>query len=308
MPVNICLIGLGYMGRIHLEKLINLEDVNVLATVDIDEKKGTEISDKYNLPFLNDYRELFKTLDDIHGVIISSPTNTHFEIATYFMEKGVHVFIEKPMVKNSIEAEKLLNLTKKTGVILQVGHLERFNPAFKKALEYIKEPLMIEAKRTGPHTGRSTDIDVIFDLMIHDIDLMLCIIKEDSDCTAKVFGMELLNNGLDVATAIMEFKNGCKGILHANRVSSKKERSLNVFEKDRAIYIDLLNGTVTILAKNKDKGIDSTEYNAGKIDSVREELKEFIHAIAGKITPTVEGIDGLKAIKLAELIRSSLER
>ncbi|HPU29422.1 MAG TPA: Gfo/Idh/MocA family oxidoreductase [Syntrophorhabdaceae bacterium] len=307
MPINLCLVGLGYMGKIHLEKLLHMEDVKVSVVVDINKKIGNEISNTYKLPFFSDYKEAFKAFGDIQGVVISSPTDTHHEIATYFIEKGVHVFIEKPMVKDTKEADSIVKLAKKKDIIVQVGHLERFNPAFKKALEYIKNPVMIEARRTGPYTGRSTDIDVIFDLMIHDIDLMIHLNNEKLDCNARAYGMRLINDSFDAATAILEFENGFKGILYANRVSTRKERSLTVFENDRIVYTDLLNGTVTVMTKKQDKNLEFIEHNTGKIDSVKEELKEFVDVISNNKLPTIQGIDGLKAVKLAELIRSSIE-
>ncbi|MCX7965479.1 MAG: Gfo/Idh/MocA family oxidoreductase [Syntrophorhabdaceae bacterium] len=308
MQVNICLIGLGYMGRIHLEKLLNMEDVKVSAVVDIDKKKGHEILNSCNIPFICDYRDTFKICNDIQGVIISTPSDTHYEIATFFIERGVHVFIEKPMTNNIKDAISVAKLAEKKGTTLQVGHLERFNPAFKNAIAYINEPLIIEARREGPYTGRSTDIDVVFDLMIHDIDLMLSIIKEDHECRVTSFGLKVLNKSLDIATAIIEFRNGCKGILHANRVSSKKERVFNVFERERTIYTDLLNGHVTIIKKNHKNELETIEYKTGKIDSVKEELKEFVNAISKRISPTVKVSDGFKAIRIAELIRTSIER
>ncbi|HPP06607.1 MAG TPA: Gfo/Idh/MocA family oxidoreductase, partial [Syntrophorhabdaceae bacterium] len=292
----------------HLEKLLNTKGVNVSAVVDIDKKIGQNISNTYNLPFFTDYRDVFKASQNIHGVVISSPTDTHYDIAAYFMEKGVHVFIEKPMVKNTEEAEVLLNIAERKNILIQVGHLERFNPAFKKALEYIKKPVMIEARRTGPYTGRSIDIDVIFDLMIHDIDLLIFIKKDDLECNTKTYALRLINEGFDVATAMLEFKKGFKAVLHANRVSTRKERSFIVFEDDRIVYIDLLNGTVTVTEKTQNNHIEIIEHSAGKIDSVKEEIEGFVEAILNRTTPMVKGTDGLKAVKLAELIRSSIER
>jgi len=308
MPINLCLVGLGYMGKIHLEKLLHMEGVKVSAVVDIDRKIGKEISNTYNLPFFSDYKEVLKAFCDIQGAVISSPTDTHHDVATYFMEKGVHIFIEKPLAKNTNEADSIVRLAKKKGLILQVGHLERFNPAFKKALEYISKPVMIEARRTGPFTGRSTDIDVIFDLMIHDIDLMIYLNNGLLDCKVSAYGMRLINDNFDVATATLKFKNGLKGLLYANRVSARKERSFTVFENDRIVYIDLLNGTVTVVIKKQDKNLEFKEHDTEKIDSVKEELKEFTSAVLNHTPPSIQGIDGLNAIKLAELIKLSVER
>ncbi|MBP8626211.1 MAG: Gfo/Idh/MocA family oxidoreductase [Syntrophorhabdaceae bacterium] len=304
MPLRLCLVGAGYMGRIHLEKLLNLEGVHISGIVDIDKNTCTALSERYNIPFFNDYRDVTDISD---AIVISSPTDTHYEIARYCMEKGIHVFIEKPMAKNTIEAASLVNLARDKGVTLQIGHLERFNPAFKVAMDTIKDPVIIEARRTGPYTGRSTDIDVVMDLMIHDIDLMVCIMKARIKRVIKAYGLTLINSSADVGTAIVEFENRCLASIHANRVSTKKERVLTVFERERIISIDLLNGSISINTKKHGIGIETYEHDAGKIDSVKEELKEFIDSISGRGVPTVQGTDGMKALEIAELIRNSLE-
>ncbi|HOV89477.1 MAG TPA: Gfo/Idh/MocA family oxidoreductase [Syntrophorhabdaceae bacterium] len=303
MSLRICLVGAGYMGRIHLEKLLGFEDVRISGIIDIDNSLGLSLSETYNVPFFKDFHETAGISD---AVVISSPTDTHYEIARYFMENGIHVFIEKPMARNMAEASSLVDIARDRGVVLQIGHLERFNPAFRMAVDFIKKPLMIESRRTGPYTGRSTDIDVVMDLMIHDIDLMLCIVDKRVKKVMDASGLKFINKSVDVATSFLEFENGSLAILHANRVSTKRERVFTVFEDDRIISIDLLNGSVSINSKTSDK-IEISEYNAGKIDSVKEELKEFIHAISGRGMPTVSGTDGVNAIEIAEMIRKSLE-
>ncbi|MCX8109979.1 MAG: Gfo/Idh/MocA family oxidoreductase [Syntrophorhabdaceae bacterium] len=305
MPINISLIGAGYMGSIHLEKLLTLDGVQVSGIVDIDNGIGKCISDRHKIPFFCDYRDIVSISD---GIVIASPTETHYEIARYCLEKGIHVFIEKPMAMNVKEAVYLIDLTRDKGLVLQIGHLERFNPAFKKAEEFIENPIIIEARRTGPYTGRSTDIDLVSDLMIHDIDLLLCILKARVRSVIKAYGMPLINDKEDVVTATLEFENGCIATLHVNRVSAGKERVLTVFEKDRALYIDLLNGRLTVKTKKQERDFETHDYEAGKIDSVREELKEFVDSIQGKTRPTVDGASGLRALEIVGLIRTSLER
>ncbi len=304
MSLRICLIGAGYMGRIHLEKLSKLEHIQISGIVDIDNSLGSSLSETYNIPFFNDFHDVAGISD---AVVISSPTDTHYEMARYFMENRIHVFIEKPVARNTEEALSLVNIAKDKGIILQIGHLERFNPAFRMAKDFIKEPILIESRRTGPYTGRSTDIDVVMDLMIHDIDLMLSVCKKRIKKVINASGLKFINKSIDVATAFLKFEDGSLANLYANRVATKKERVFTVFEDERIISIDLLNGNVTINSKTSDKTIETAEYNAGKIDSVQEELKEFIHAISGNGRPTVSGADGVNALEIAELIKKSLE-
>jgi len=305
MPVDISLVGAGYMGSIHLEKLLTLEDVHVPGIVDIDRCTGKNLSERHNVMFFDNYREAVALSD---GIVIASPTETHYEIARYCIEKGVHVFIEKPMARDVKEAAQLIDMARDKGVVLQIGHLERFNPAFKKAVEFIENPIIVEAKRTGPYTGRSTDIDVVSDLMIHDIDLLLCIVKAKVRTVSKSYGISFINDKEDVATATIEFENNCIATLHVNRVSTKKERSFTVFERGRAVYIDLLNGRLSVNIKKQEREIETLDYEAGKIDSVREELKEFVDSIQGRARPTVDGTAGLMALEIVNLIRTSLER
>lgn len=305
MPVNISLVGAGYMGSIHLEKLLTLEGVHVPGIVDIESETGRILSERCGVPFFNDYRDVAAISD---AIVIASPTETHYEIARYCMEKSIHVFIEKPMARDVKEAAHLVNLARDKGVVLQIGHLERFNPAFKKAMEFIDKPIIVEAKRTGPYTGRSTDIDVVSDLMIHDIDLLLCIVKAKVKSVIKAYGLPFVNDREDVATATIEFEDGCIATLHVNRVSTNKERAFTVFETDRSVYMDLLNGRLTVNTKKQKAEIETHDYQAGKIDSVREELREFVESIHGRARPTVDGTSGIRALEIVELIRTSLER
>lgn len=302
MPLNISVIGTGHMGRIHLDKLMSMADVNVSGIVDIDNNIGKNLKERYNVPFFKDYMDI---IDLSNGVIISTPTDTHYSIAKKFLENNVHVFIEKPIASNIDEASALIEIAEKKGVVLQVGHLERFNPSFIKARQYIEKPLIVEARRTSNFTGRSVDIDAVLDLMIHDIDLLLSIVQSDV-AELKTYGFQFVSDKFDLADTTIKFKNGCIATLYASRISTKKERTFTILEKNKTIFIDLLNGNLTCNLKKIDGTIESLEYKADKIDSVKEELKEFVESVMGKHRPTVNGKDGLKALEMADLIRNSI--
>ena len=190
---------------------------------------------------------------------------------------------------------------------MQIGHLERFNPAYREAISHIKKPLFIEARRMSNFTGRSTDIDVVLDLMIHDIDLILSIMKEDVT-EIRAHGLHFASDKLDMVSAWLEFAGGCVACITASRVSVNKERNITIFEKNKQYFVDLLNGRLTGKTKKQDGSIETLEYEADKVDSVKEELSEFIYSIRGDKTPCVGGKEWLRALVIAEQIKAYIVR
>jgi predicted dehydrogenase len=299
MPLRIALVGAGHMGKIHLEKLALIHDAKIAGVVDIDLEKARQLGQKHNSPFFSDYRKL---INQSHGVIIATPTETHFKIARDFLDAGKHVFIEKPITSTQEEAKELIAIAKSKKLILQVGFLERFNPAFLKSLPMIKKPLLVESCRASGFTGRSTDIDVVLDLMIHDIDLILSIVRgEIRDIRAQ--GVSFVMDKLDVASARVEFENGCVVNLNVNRISTKKERTLVIFEKNQNFFIDLMNRKVIVTVKMNGGTIHTEEYLADQLDAVEHEISSFIQSITRGTSPIVKGEDGLKALVLADQIK-----
>ena len=304
MSLRLCVIGVGHMGRIHADKLKEMEGVTLCGLIDADHGCLAEASKKHSAPQFKDHRQILPFTD---AALIATPTETHYAIAKDCLERGIHVFMEKPITTTVREAEELIALAKARQLVLQVGHLERFSPAFTKALHYIKEPMFIEAQRISMFTGRSTDIDVIMDLMIHDIDLVLSIAGgKVTDVRAQ--GTPVVTNKIDVANARIEFENGCVASLTASRASKKKERTFKIFQKDRYLNLDLLKGHMTAIARGNKAGVQVEEYQAEVIDPVKDELKEFVHAIQEKRQPRVEGEHGLRALLLANLIRESIQK
>lgn len=299
MPLRIALVGAGHMGKIHLEKLASLQDIQIAGIADIDTEKAQKLALKYNTPYFNDYKQL---INKAEGVVISTPTDTHYQITRDFLEMGLHVLVEKPITSNQGEAKELIDLGKKKRLTVQVGFLERFNPAFMKSFPMIHKPLLIESRRASEFTGRSTDIDVILDLMIHDIDLILSIVHEEVlDIRAQ--GVSFVMDKIDVASARIEFANGCIANLNANRISAKKERTFTVFEKNQFFFVDLLNRKVIMTSKQNGGNIDTNEYLVDQFDAVRHELSAFIQSITKGTSPIVSGEDGMKALVLADQIK-----
>ena len=303
MSLRLCVIGVGHMGRIHADKLKEMGDVTLCGLIDADQGCLAEASKKHSAPQFKDHRQVLSLAD---AALIATPTETHYAIAKDCLERGIHVFMEKPITATVREAEELIALAKAKQLVLQIGHLERFSPAFAKALHYIKEPMFIEAQRISTFTGRSTDIDVIMDLMIHDIDLVLSIAGgKVTDVRAQ--GTPVVTSKIDVANARIEFESGCVASLTASRASKRKERTFKVFQKDRYLDLDLLKGRMVAVARGKKGTVKVEEYQAEVIDPVKDELREFVHAIQEKRKPRVEGEHGLKALLLANLIKESIE-
>jgi predicted dehydrogenase len=302
MPIKMALVGCGHMGKIHLQKLSSFDEIQIVGIVDVDTKRANDLAQPINVPAFNNYKKL---LGNVDGVIIATPTETHYQIAKDFLKSGTHILLEKPITSRQDQAQELIDLAQARQLILQVGFLERFNPAFSKILPIIKKPLLIESRRSSEFTGRSTDIDVVLDLMIHDIDLILSIVREDV-CDIRAQGVSFITDKLDMASARIEFSNGCIADLNASRISSKKERTLTVFEANQIFFIDLLNRRVVYSAKEQNKDIDTEEYTVDPIDAVKYEISLFIQSILTGTAPIVRGEDGLRALTLADQVKQRI--
>ena len=302
MPIKMALVGCGHMGKIHLQKLSSFDEIQIVGIVDVDTKRANDLAQPINVPAFNNYKKL---LGNVDGVIIATPTETHYQIAKDFLKSGTHILLEKPITSRQDQAQELIDLAQARQLILQVGFLERFNPAISKILPIIKKPLLIESRRLSEFTGRSTDIDVVLDLMIHDIDLILSIVREDV-CDIRAQGVSFITDKLDMASARIEFSNGCIADLNASRISSKKERTLTVFEANQIFFIDLLNRRVVYSAKEQNKDIDTEEYTVDPIDAVKYEISLFIQSILTGTAPIVRGEDGLRALTLADQVKQHI--
>jgi predicted dehydrogenase len=304
MPVNICLIGAGHMGKIHAQKLAGMRDARLRCVVDANEAQACAVSGAHGVPAVVDYSEVCN--GGMEGAVIASPTETHYRIARDLLQNGIHVFIEKPLAATPEEARELIGLAKNKRLILQVGHLERFSPPFRRASGLIRNPLLIEAHRISGFTGRSTDIDVIHDLMIHDIDLVLSLARSQ---VRKIWaqGTPVLTHKIDVASARIEFESGCIAMISASRVSTVKERVFRVYEKDAYFSLDLGKGKLFSVRKNPDGTLRKHTYLAARPDPVKDELRAFIRAIREKATPAVDGEDGLNALLLANRIKARID-
>jgi len=236
------IVGLGHLGKIHLKLLKELLEFNVVTFFDANLSVIGEITKHYQIQASKNYEELLSVVD---AVVIVTPTLTHYELAAKAIKQGKHVFIEKPATLHVAETTKLAKLAREAGVIVQVGHVERYNPAFIVSRDSIKNPYLIEAERLAFYNVRGTDVSVVMDLMIHDIDLVLTMVKSKIKRISAT-GKALVSHRADIACAIIEFENGCMAKLTANRISQHNIRKLDVFQDRTHIYIDLLNKTSTV--------------------------------------------------------------
>ena len=215
-PVRVALIGAGHLGTYHCEKLFRIKNCELVTVCDHHPERAKKLAQKYSCRFHSSFREV---VDEVDAVLIATPTPTHFEIAKFFLENNRHVFIEKPITQNSEQAYHLCRLADEKALVLQVGHVERFNPAFIEAVKHLKKILFVEARRMAPFKPRSTDVDVVCDLMIHDIDLILNLIKSPVIHVSAV-GAPVITSRVDIANARVEFESGTVANITASRVSS----------------------------------------------------------------------------------------
>ena len=301
--IRIGVIGIGYLGKFHLEKFQKNKDCQLVWLVDKNNKNLKNYKDKYNVS--TNYKEI---ADDVDAVSIVTPTVNHYEIARYFIERNKHVLIEKPMTQTVSEAEKLINLAKKHKKTIQIGHLERFNPVIRKVSSLIKNPLFIEVHRLAQFNPRSTDVNVVYDLMIHDIDITTSLVPSKIKKISS-FGKSIITNKIDIANARLEFFNGTIANLTASRISQKSERKIRIFEKDKYLSLDFLQPKLKIVEKVKKKSsklFKTLEYNYKKTDALNDEIIDFIKSINNMTKPVVDGTQGMEALKLATLISKKL--
>ncbi|MES2764159.1 MAG: Gfo/Idh/MocA family oxidoreductase [Bacteroidota bacterium] len=266
--MNVGIVGLGHLGKIHLRLLGEIPELNVSAIYDIDKNVIAGLSYQKDVVICNNYDELLQLCD---VVLIITPTPTHFELATKAIKKGKHVFIEKPATDNPDDTKVLINLAKEASVIVQVGHVERFNPAFTAAKAYFENPTFIEIERLACYNSRGTDVSVVLDLMIHDIDLLLNSIKSKIRKISAT-GATIISKTADWANVRIEFDNGCIANLTANRVAMNNVRKMNVFQKNTFITIDLLNKSTSV---HKIQAITTSQSNKGVVLDPGEGLQKF---------------------------------
>jgi len=307
--VRTAVIGVGYLGRFHAQKYARLPEANLVSVVDINSQRGSQVAREVNTQALTDYRDLIGKVD---AVSIVAPTPQHFAIAKEFLSSGVHVLLEKPMTKNLEEADELIATAKKSGAILQVGHLERFNSAFTAIRPRLRNPMFIEAHRLALFNERGLEVDVILDLMIHDIDIVLNIINAPLK-NVHASGVSALSHLPDIASVRMEFDNGAVANLTASRISIKSMRKLRIFQENCYFSADYATKRAYAVYKEAESGEDGfpqlsmEEFEIIEKDSLEEEIVAFLRSVRTAARPEVDGEQGRRALAVALEISSRIE-
>ncbi|MDD4980085.1 MAG: Gfo/Idh/MocA family oxidoreductase [Candidatus Omnitrophica bacterium] len=292
--IKVGVVGVGHLGSIHAKLYREIESCSLAAVCDTDKARLEEISSNLNVPGYADYQELFGKVD---AVSIAAPTKEHHKIASDFLRHKIHTLVEKPFTTNLKEADSLISLARRNKLILQVGHVERFNSAFAATLKLIKDPQFIECHRLSPFPRRSLDIGVVLDLMIHDIDIVLGLVNSQIKKIEAV-GIPVLTPLEDIANARLTFKNGCVCNLTASRVSDEAMRKIRIFFKNTYISLDYKNEEAFVYKKT-DSSISKEALPIEKEQPLKKELSAFIDCVAQNRVPLVSGEVAREALRVA---------
>jgi predicted dehydrogenase len=312
--LRIGVFGTGHLGKFHLNNWKEIAGVEVVGFFDPSNDTAEEVSQQYGIKrFLNED----DLIDACDAIDVVAPTNVHFNICKKAIRKTKHVFVEKPLANTMQEAAELLKLVQESNIKLQVGHVERFNPAFLAVKDFELNPMFIEVHRLAQFNPRGTEVSVILDLMIHDIDIILSIVTSDVRSVSSS-GVAVLTDTPDIANVRIEFHNGCVANLTSSRISMKKMRKMRLFQKDAYIGIDFLNKSAEIIKLKKDEDINTFNFEletprgtrtiaianpqVPEVNAIKKELEEFVNAIQNNTQPIVSIMDGYRAMEVAHQI------
>ncbi|NOY61684.1 MAG: Gfo/Idh/MocA family oxidoreductase [Gammaproteobacteria bacterium] len=304
-------IGVGYLGNFHAQKYASLPNINFVGVADSDSKRAAQIAASSGVAAFSDYRELVAQVDMVSIVV---PTEYHFEIARHCLQAGVHILLEKPITNTIEEADELVALAEADNLVFQAGHLERFNPAVIALDGVLHNPMFIESHRLSPFNVRGTDVNVVMDLMIHDIDIILNIVASEP-VHISASGVSVLSNEVDIANARLQFANGCVANVTASRVSRESLRKIRVFQRDTYISIDYNQRAISIYRKDgsdlDDDGIPkivAQEKKFEQVDTLMCEIRAFVDSVLNGTQVAVSGKEGRRALKTVLMISREINK
>jgi len=307
--VKVGVVGVGYLGQHHARIYSELAGAELVGVVDTDTARAGEIAKRHKTEAYASYEELIGKVD---AVSIVAPTVAHRDIASAFLRAGVDVMLEKPMTVTLEEADELVELADEKSLVLQIGHLERFNSAVRKMVEMTTKPMFIECNRLSPFPDRSTDVDVVLDLMIHDIDIILSLVRSPVKNIHAV-GIAVISKNVDIANARMEFESGCVANVTSSRISIKKERKIRLFQPDTYISLDYQNQEIYAYHRvpNKKDPEGKPDIVGGKVkvkkeEPLKAELEAFLESVATRQRPLVSGYEGREALRVAMQVQSEI--
>jgi len=303
--LKIAVIGAGHMGRLHAEKFARCEGAELVAVVDPDAARAEAVAKPHHVKFFSQYKEIFPLAD---AAVIAAPTDRHHEIAAACLDAGLHVLVEKPIARTLAEADELVALAAKKDVVLEVGHVERYNRAMLALFERVERPLFIDAERLSGFKVRGSDVDVILDVMIHDLDLAAGLARSPVE-SISACGFSVLTGDIDIANVRIEFESGCVANISASRVSQTPVRKLRVFSMDFYVSADLQGGKLRFVRRKDGTVQESEERFEG--DALSAQAAAFVAATRAK-APRPRGQEGRRALELAlevgRLVRERLKR
>jgi len=306
-PLRLGVVGVGHLGKHHARIAAGVPGARLTAVADTQRDRAVAAAAAAGAKVFEDYRDLFGQVD---AVTVAAPTEKHHEIALAFLERGVSVLVEKPITRSLTEADALIAAAKQSGATLATGHTERYNPAVAAVLPLVSTPRFIEVHRLGVFPDRSLDIDVVFDLMIHDLDIILALVKSEVSAIEAV-GVPVLTDKFDIANARLRFASGCIANVTASRISRERVRKIRFFQPDAYISIDYAEQSVEGYRLKRREG-QRPEIQGGQLPVTREEplkreIEDFVGAVRDKRAPLVSGEDGRRALALAQAIADKME-
>ena len=318
--IKVGVIGVGHLGRYHAQNYAALKGVELVGVTDVDEERARSVADETGC---RAFENMPRLLDEVEAVSVVVPTDRHHEVGTVVLDRGVHCLMEKPIAVTLNEADDLIGIAQQKGVILQVGHIERFNPAFRALNDFPLTPRFIESHRLSPYNPRGTEVAVVLDLMIHDIDAILSMVRRPVD-RIDSSGVAVVSDTVDIANVRLRFEGGCVANLTASRISQKKMRKMRLFQKDTYISIDFLEKKTDILKLVKEKASGETilgEMGVGerkrhvvlqqpsipKGESLETELEAFVKTVRGETVRFVSGEEARAALAVATEILQAME-
>lgn len=306
--IRVAVVGVGYLGNFHAQKYAALPQVELVGVVDSDQARGAEVAAALKTRAFADYRELIGLVDAVSVVV---PTSMHFEVGAFFLQNGVNLLMEKPITTTVAEARELIALAAAKGLVLQVGHLERFNPALTAVRETISRPGFIDAVRIAPYKPRATDVSVVLDLMVHDLDIISTLVGAPVKAVS-ASGAAVYSPTPDIVNARIEYQNGAVANVTASRISLKSERQLQVFQEDAWIKVDFQNRKASVCRKGEGESapgvpaVSIIESDVPQRDQILAEIEAFVASISAGKPVVVSGEDGLRALETALLIEEKV--
>ncbi len=321
--IKVGVIGTGHLGKIHTKLFKEIENCELVGIYDQDFERAKQVGEEFKV---NAFDDLGKLLDEVDAVDIVATTSAHFDLVKQAFAKNKHVFVEKPITTQIWEAEELIKIAEEKKLTFQVGHIERFNPALISLEKYNLNPLFVQTDRLAQFNPRGTDVAVVLDLMIHDIDIILSLVKSEVK-SISASGIPVVSDTIDIANARIEFENGAVANVTASRISQKKMRKMRMFQRDAYISLDFITGVSEVFrlvppdkmpenpfmafgelgVGDKKKVVVFEQPEFKEVNALKLELELYVDAIAKNETPIVSGKDGLKALRVAEMIITKIE-